>query len=216
MTPDEQGFHTRLVGLASMIPNFILTPELIELYDRMLSPLGYRRVNEALDQIIMERSSRDPFPSISEIKGIVEPTTDEKYKPTLMAGRIIQAVGRYGVPNLKLAKDSLYPEEWEVIRMWGGWERVCQDMPAGGGTFIRSQLEKLSAAVLDREKVMGPAIAAPEERKQIGSPTREGGAMAIGDILKIAQNQGGLNGQQEKGSEESRQEKVRQEKEVKH
>lgn len=167
MSPDEKGFHTRLVALASMVPNFVLTEVLIDLYDRMLSPLGYGRVNQALDQIILDRSSRDPFPALSEIRAIVEPTTDPESEAQLSVNRIIEAVAKFGTPNHARAKAWLTGREWSVIKGVGGWERVCQDMPAGGNPAWRSQMIKFYLALRTQSEAT-PALEGPSQ-KQLSS-----------------------------------------------
>ena len=77
MTEREE-FFTKLTALAGMVSNFVLTPAIVALYDQSLSPLGYEPLCRALEQIILNRSSRDPFPSIAEIRKLIEPEVSER------------------------------------------------------------------------------------------------------------------------------------------
>lgn len=92
---DEQKFMTMLNTLARAA-NFELDVELIGVYDRHLAPHGYLKVSKTLENIFVERNSRDPFPSIAEILRNMGVTIGDKTLADDVCARMCSAMKRHG------------------------------------------------------------------------------------------------------------------------
>jgi hypothetical protein len=149
---NEKIFYTKLTGLAGMVPGFTLTPEVIGLYDQHLSPIGYEKVCRALDQIILERNSRDPFPSIKEIMMLIDPELDPDQEAMVIASRIAGAVARIGPYQSELARQMIGDIGWQVVKSEGGWENVCQMLTYENQSTMKAQWRNLAKAYMNRSK----------------------------------------------------------------
>jgi len=111
-----------------------LTPEIVGLYDKNLSDLGYEKLNDALDEILVSRNSRDPFPSIREIRDKFEPTLTVEQGAQDLITRAIEAVSMYGYNNPEDAKIYLGEIAWRSLPGESGWKEFCMagDVESGG------------------------------------------------------------------------------------
>lgn len=146
----QQEFYTKLIGLAGMVPHFTLTKETIGLYDQHLEPLGYERVCSALDRLILERDSRDPFPSIKDIRMVIDPELDPDQEAVVIASRISGAVARVGPYQVELAKQMVGDVGWKIVQCEGGWENVCQTLTYENQSTLKAQWRNLAKTFLSR------------------------------------------------------------------
>lgn len=156
----EKLFLSRLYALAKMC-NAKLDDDILELYDTSLAPLGHARVAAAIEQVIVNRRARDPFPSIRDIRELLEPVNDEQSIAVDAASRIYAAISKYGHNWIDKAKDD-WPAEpirvlgtlaWEVVRQSGGWEAVCRESgDVDRGIFV-AQLRELAKSTFRRSKL---------------------------------------------------------------
>ncbi len=186
MNPKDR-FLSRMAVLAQLYPGFILSKEIIAIYDQELSSLGYDRASFAIEAIIKNRRSRDPFPSIADIRDVIEPKIDPRLQAADVASRIMSAVpkfgsGRYqsgdGLKELHAkVKEHIGELGWEVVKVMGGWFRVCEQLEdTDTGTF-RAQVRELAESTYRRAEAgllnQLPALPAPRgkdsEPKQLGS-----------------------------------------------
>lgn len=150
MTP-EQKFFTRITALASMC-GFTLSPEVIALYDRNLSKLGYENLSHALDVVITNRKSRDPFPSIREIREIISPDADPEVEAIEAAGRIVQAVSRIGPYQCDKAREFIGELGWRVVEREGGWVNVCNVLTDENLGMLKAQWRQMAKSQYMRAK----------------------------------------------------------------
>jgi hypothetical protein len=153
MTESQKIFYSKLTGLAGMVPNFTLKPEIIDLYDQHLGPLGYDRVCKALDRIVVERNSRDPFPSIKEIRMIIDPELDPDQEAMVIASRIVGTVSRIGPYQTDLAKQIIGEVGWRIVQSEGGWENVCQTLTYENQGTLKAQWRNLAKTFLSRAEI---------------------------------------------------------------
>lgn len=180
MTKDEQEFLVRITAIAKTVPNFVLTKEVIATYDRLLAPLGYAAVNKALDDILIDRSSRDPFPSIKEIRAKVNPTLDPTSEAVRLANLIISGVSKHGPNNLERAKDEVGELGWQAVRLSGGWLTVCEALTFQNRTMMIAQIRDLILSLGSRPRIgTSPALDGPRE---------SGKLVAFNEILKQVTN----------------------------
>lgn len=163
-------FYAKLTGLAAMVPNFTLIVETIELYDQHLAPLGYDRVCLALDRIIVERNSRDPFPSIKEIKMVIDPELHPDQEAMIIASRIAGAVARIGPYQSDLAKHMIGPIGWRIIQSEGGWENICQTLTYDNQSTLKAQWRNLAKTFIDRGE--SNVLSLPSPDKKVGGLTQ--------------------------------------------
>jgi hypothetical protein len=162
--PKDDGFEAfemRLLALADMVQGFTLTPQLVAMYDKHLSPLGYDRVCQALEQVMVERGSRDPFPSIKEIRGLVEPTLDPDAEAREIALRMVRAVRSCGDDEVgqRRAREMIGEEGWRLVQSEGGFSAVIRVESERDLNFQRGHWERVLAARLRNPGQSGlPAI----------------------------------------------------------
>lgn len=169
MTQAERDFIARLTALAAMC-GFTLTPELIALYDRNLCASGYPKLVMALDYVIVNRKSRDPFPSIKEIRDLVAPESDPEVEAIEAAGRIVQAVTRVGPYQTEKAREFIGELGWLVVQREGGWQTVCQILTDDNIGILKAQWRQMAKAQYARAKagvVTAPALPQPEEKGRV-------------------------------------------------
>lgn len=161
-------FIAKLTALAQLC-NFSLSPTILELYDTNLRRLGYQALCNAIDQVIIRRKSRDPFPSISEIAGIIEPSTDPELEAIEAANRIVEAITRYGYTNPERAKEFIGELGWRVVTREGGWENICRSVQSYDALSThKAQWRQLAKATLLRGgsgSDSAPALPAPKSKK---------------------------------------------------
>lgn len=149
---DREEFFTKLTALAGMVSNFALTPTIVALYDQSLSPLGYEPLSRALDQIIMNRSSRDPFPSISEIRKVVEPEVSERDDAVTVSSLIYKAVAKVGPYQAALAREAIGEIGWLIVEREGGWMAVCESVTFDNAGMYKAQWRDMALSIINRSK----------------------------------------------------------------
>lgn len=159
-----QAFRVRLTALAGMC-NHTLTPDMIALYERNLSVMGYDAVVAALDEVITRRRSRDAFPSIRELIELIQPEADPEAEAVEAASRIIHAVSRIGPYRPQDARVLIGELGWLVVEREGGWTRICESLTDDNLTTMRAQWRQIALAQYRRAKagVSGaPALPTPD------------------------------------------------------
>lgn len=180
MDHNQKIFYAKLTGLAAMVSNFTLIEETIELYDQHLEPLGYERVCRALDRIIVERSSRDPFPSIKEIRMIIDPELDPDQEAMVIASKIVGAVARIGPYQSELAQHVIGEVGWRIVQCEGGWENICQTLTYDNQSTLKAQWRNLAKTFMNRSAQ--DYLALPSSKTQ--------GLTSFGNIFQIEQKKG--------------------------
>lgn len=151
MTP-QQEFYAKLTALAALCPGFVLSPEIIAIYDQALAALGYPQASRALEHVILTRNSRDPFPSVKEIRAVVIPEEDPEDGAAVIASQIYGCIGSIGPYAASSARRVLGDVAWRVVQMEGGWETLCEAVNYDNATTHKAQWRKLAAALLRREE----------------------------------------------------------------
>ena len=152
---ERKEFLSRIFALSELVktafPAFQLTETTLGLYETSLRSYGYLELSRAVEKIIFTRSSRDPFPSISEIAKLIKPEIDPESRSVQVAHRIWDAIGRFGWCNHKQALDWLGPDGEAVVRAGGGWIGICEDANSMNPGIMKAQLRDLARAVLSGE-----------------------------------------------------------------
>jgi len=91
-------FHKYLTVISNLC-KFELDETTLLLYDKHLSSFGYDKLCVALDKIMCQRNSRDPFPSIAFIESIINPTISHDKMGQTCVDDIVRVFKQDG-PNL--------------------------------------------------------------------------------------------------------------------
>lgn len=180
MAPDSRKiFYSRLHAIA-LAARFDFDEEgnLPAMYERALAPLGLERVNEALQKVFEERSSRDPFPSVKEIKAVLNESLSPEDQAPQIAGSILKAISQVGSYQQARFRELVGEVGWRVIEMSGGLETVCQIQDREIGMH-RAQWTRLAESLL-RSNALKLAYS---EAPRIEGP-HESGLKSIGEIVK--------------------------------
>jgi len=174
---EREQFFARLAALAGMIPHFTLTKEMVAMYDRLLRDLGYPTLCRALERIMAERNSRDPFPAIKEIRNLIQPVVSDEDQAMVTADLIIQAVRRDGWVNPDRAKIRMGEVGWAVVGGAAGYQALCSNLDGKNENSYRRQFSELARAYAIRG--LPPA----EERPALTGPTSGPGLTGFGDLM---------------------------------
>lgn len=135
-------------------------------YDRALRPYGYERVLAAMQKILEQLDINAPFPSIKQIKQILDPKASPEDEAIEAANRVIAAVSIYGPYRQADFKAYVGELGWRLVELTGGVSTLCEiemsEIPA-----TRAQLTKLAMTQLNRASAgldgIAPTLARQDE-----------------------------------------------------
>ena len=181
ITPKEQ-FYNALSELAKAC-NANVGMFLLQTYEVALAKYGYDRLIQGLSKIVMERQSRDPFPSINDIKeaiGVAEQSDDGKAAEA--ATRLCTAISRFGYPG-KEEDVRPYVGElgWYVVKMHGGWSRFCESTDnLQHLEYFRNTLQKEARAYLEKSHLGCLALPPGFSESDLSLPGNKNALAALG------------------------------------
>lgn len=149
----QEAFYTRLTALAALCSGFTLTPDLIDIYDRGLADLGYELAGSAIEQVILGRSSRDPFPSVKEIRAAACPEERPEDAAALIVARIYGAIASIGPYNAASARRTIGDTGWEIVQAEGGWSTLCESVTYDNAPTHKAQWRRLAEAMVRRKEI---------------------------------------------------------------
>jgi hypothetical protein len=114
----------------------------LKLYVADLEDLEFADVERALSELRRDpRATRCPLPAV--IRARLNPEQDPDLRATYIANEIVEAIGRVGPYN----SPGLSEEAMEVVRLEGGWQRVCQLVTNDNLSVFKAQWRQLAKAV---------------------------------------------------------------------
>lgn len=146
---DKEQFLTYLTALAKMIPGFILTKEILFVFSEAADKISYLRATLAVKQIIAERSSRDPFPSVADLLGKV---AFNRLDAEEISMNIFGSISRFGTYRGADARIHLGEVAWGIVLVEGGWESLCQMVTYENAHILQAQWRRLAGVLIRREK----------------------------------------------------------------
>jgi len=174
MTEEEK--FLKLINTLARSANFELDVDILSMYDKYLSPFGYELVNRALEDIFVERDSRDPFPSVAFILKTMRVDVSDKSVAEDCANRILGAIQRYdytwpmgrGVepdknwfgrtPGIYDSFQAAFESNcgelgWAVVQRMGGYSRLCEEWRACKNMQVfRAQIRESAKATIELSK----------------------------------------------------------------
>lgn len=149
MTKPE--FLKRLAVLADLCGKD-LSPDVLRMYDKLLEPLGYPALCVAVEQIILDRNDRDPFPSPRTIKEKLHPKVDDDALAIEAASRVIGAISKFGYCNPSEARAYVGELGWAIVDREGGWVALCEKVESRQLPSLRAQWRDLAKSILKRAR----------------------------------------------------------------
>lgn len=158
---DEFEFHKQLNILAK-ICNFELDEQIIGIYDNALCSYGYSRVAKALSDVVVTRKSRDQFPSVAEVKQLLDKCVSSDTTAEDVVARILSAHSKHGYTwpdtyhydGFKSFPSALMATctdlGYEIITRLGGYSRLCWLMNNSDPGVVRAQLRRLALSVIEQ------------------------------------------------------------------
>lgn len=152
---------------------FELSESLIAIYDQTLQRHGYPKLCWALKTILVNRRTRDPFPSIREIQETIEPALEAKDIATDSAARLLGAVSKFGRGRPQEAEVYVGEVGWRALRCWGTWSQLCEQLTTYNGTTMMAQFRDLCSTVVKKAQLGLPdgPVALPGPRPEMKALT---------------------------------------------
>jgi hypothetical protein len=152
----EERFH-RLMAILAARSRTELDEIEIEIYDRHLSPYGYEAVCLALESILVERASTDPFPAIGAILARMGMAQTPKAMAIDVTNRIVNAIRSKGynwsdkVQDFEADQRRLLGElGCTVVKRLGGWQSVIEFVN-GNPNHYRTWIRDSATAIIESE-----------------------------------------------------------------
>jgi hypothetical protein len=142
-----------MLVLVAQSCNFDLSEQLIAIYDQALAKNGYPKLCAALKHILINRRTRDPFPSIREVQEIVAPTLATKDQATDAAARIIASVSKFGRTNPGQAEAYIGELGWAAVKLYGGWNMLCEQLTVHNTSIVMAQFRELASTVIKKAEL---------------------------------------------------------------
>lgn len=136
-----------------------------EYYDKSLSPTQIAAYTEDLlcldpeqltQAIVTYRNdpSNDRFPLPVKLKAVVGMAASAEDEAIMVVSRIVSAIERIGPYRVKDAREAIGEVGWQVVRLEGGWEAMCSQIPDYSTMSIKkAQWRNLCKAMASRGRV---------------------------------------------------------------
>lgn len=144
-------------------------------YTNYLSDYTPREIGQALKEVVL---TCDRWPTINQLRKILEPELDANQVAIDLAGTIISCISRFGAPWGEDAKKAIGEIGWEAVESYGGWRELCK-ISNDETRIANAQLRELCKVKLQRKKIER-TYALKAQRISRDNDTRH-----LGDILKI-------------------------------
>jgi hypothetical protein len=148
MTPAEKQQLKALFVMTAQYFEHVIPDEVLRLYVEDLSDLPFSKVALTMGQLRRDPAvKRCPLPS--QIRSRLNPESNPESEALMIVGRITDAISRIGPYETARAREYLGPTGWEVVRLSGGWENVCELTTDTMATH-KAQWRMLAKAVIER------------------------------------------------------------------
>jgi hypothetical protein len=109
-----------------------------------ISDLKFEAVNNAIQKWLQEEIR---FPMPADIRArVLGPTpkpADERDEGTVIAGKIWEAISRFGSYRGEQAKEFVGDRGWGAVQMLGGWRTTCESTTLDGRANFFAQVRDL-------------------------------------------------------------------------
>jgi hypothetical protein len=147
MTREERQQLKALFVATSLYYGQEIHDQALELYVSDLEDLPFAGVTQAMKDLRREvKTTRCPLPAA--IRAKLNPTVDPEAHAALISNEIVEAIGRVG----PYYTPEFSPEAAEVVRLEGGWQRVCEVVTNDNLSIYKAQWRQLAKSVIGGER----------------------------------------------------------------
>ena len=169
MSPRDK-FLKRLQVLAKLCRDESVV-DVLDLYDRVFAKVGYMEGAVAVEKVILERNSRDPFPSIAELRRAAVNQPEEIDIANECAGKIFEAITKCGWNAPDKAREFMGDIAWRLVGQFGGWLTLCESIGPKNATTYRAQFRDSALASIRLAKTN--RLVGPPTFASLGKTTEE-------------------------------------------
>lgn len=167
MSPEQRSQLTALIVATSMYYGQQLPDSVIRLYVEDLEDLPFERIVWAIREARRDpKTTRFPLPAI--IRDKVMPADLSDGECLIASGRIIGAVSAIGPYEPARAREYIGELGWEIVKLEGGWEEVCQKLTYDNEATLKAQWRNTAKAVVQRMRAgvsSAPALPSSNQNK---------------------------------------------------
>lgn len=91
------------------------------------------------------------FPLPNKIKAMLYLPDDQRARESV--ARILTAVSRIGPYNSRQAREMIGELGWEVVKLQGGWEEICQTLSDENKGILQAQWRDLAISLVNRNRI---------------------------------------------------------------
>ena len=126
-----------------------LPDEMVQMHAEDLSDLPIDKITAAYSALRRIPKTRS-MPLPADVRALIEPSepTTAADEARIIAAKIMSAVAKFGWPNQNEAKQFLGELCWEVVKLQGGWPRLCEALNEGNMGTSQAQLRDLATSVI--------------------------------------------------------------------
>jgi hypothetical protein len=121
-----------------------LSSELFEMYAEDLEDLSLEEILLAV-KLIRKDPSKRFFPLPAEIREKV--LGNEQQEAVNAAGRIVEAMAKYGYTNPEKAKEYMGDLSWAIVKREGGWQSLCERTKNDELPILKAQWREMAKAI---------------------------------------------------------------------
>lgn len=167
----------KLIIGAAEVYGEAMTKTRLELYYELLSELSPRTLELAL-KTIMRNGAQTRFPLPGVILQAACPSRSPEAEAVEAAGRIPEALYRYGYTDPHGAKDFIGELGWLIVEREGGWECLCAKVTTNQLPILKAQWREMAKSLYSRAKAglnnIPPSLPHPTRRITIAElPSNE-------------------------------------------
>lgn len=149
-----------------------------EVFGKNLSDNGLRLMVESLEDLPFDlvmhilqnwTSTGTQFPMPFLIRDKICPENSERDIGIEVAARIIQAISKFGNPNLLQAREFMGELGWKVVQRQGGWLTLCSELTEENKGITQAQLRDLAMTIarMSKNGSLDKPIGLPEPMRAI-------------------------------------------------
>lgn len=144
--------------------NRTLTKPVVDMMLDAVSDLEELTVMETLRKWAATESR---FPLPADLRNKIIPAINDADTAQHVSNLILSSIPRFGYVNPDAARKHIGELGWEVVRLMGGWQQICENTNCDNETTLRAQMRGLAETVSKKAKRgdlhIAPALPSPEQ-----------------------------------------------------
>jgi hypothetical protein len=174
VTQDEVGKLTQLFAMYAAYYRVRLDDQVLRMYAEDLSDLELSDVRQALDFYRKNPKNR-VMPLPANVRGEIAPEIDPDSAAREIASRITLAISQRGSWQSNEARQDVGEIGWEVVRRFGGWQYVCEQVGVtlDPGTFTAQTRDLAKSLFIHDPHAMAQAIGAAPRKLELAGQVNE-------------------------------------------